>query len=114
MLLVCLAENISELGFINIETEYIFIAIPYQNKVNWIYLWIHEYNRNMIEVTRLNDSIFFVNPDKILFAEATPDTVITLNNGDKLVVKESPDELINRFVAFKKRIFKDGFTIAND
>ncbi len=68
----------------------------------------------MIEVTRLNDSIFFVNPDKILFAEATPDTVITLNNGDKLVVKESPEELINRFVSFKKRIYKDGFDITQN
>ncbi len=68
----------------------------------------------MIEVTRLNGSIFFVNPDKILFAEATPDTVVTLTNGDKLVVKESPDELNNRFVAFKKRIFKDGFVITEE
>lgn len=63
----------------------------------------------MIELTRLNDSILFVNPDMIIFAEATPDTVVTLTNGDKLLVKESPKELVDKFVAFKARIARDGF-----
>lgn len=58
----------------------------------------------MIEVTRINGSIFFINPDMIVTLEATPDTVITLTSGDKLIVKESPDELIDRFVALKRRI----------
>lgn len=58
----------------------------------------------MIEVTRLNNSIFFVNPDMIITMEATPDTVISLTTGDKLIVKESPEELIERFVALKRRI----------
>ena len=58
----------------------------------------------MIEVTRLNGSIFFINPDMIITLEATPDTVITLTNGEKLIVKETPDELIDRFVALKRRI----------
>lgn len=58
----------------------------------------------MIEVTRLNGSIYFLNPDMIITLEATPDTVITLTNGEKLMVKESPQELIDRFVTFKRRI----------
>lgn len=58
----------------------------------------------MIEVTRLNNTIFFVNPDMIITMEATPDTVLTLTTGDKLIVKESPAELIERFVALKQRI----------
>lgn len=58
----------------------------------------------MIEVTRINDTIFFINPDMIVTLEATPDTIITLTNGEKLIVKESPEELINRFVALKRRI----------
>lgn len=58
----------------------------------------------MIEVTRLNGTIFFVNPDLIFTLEATPDTVITLTNGEKLVVKETPEELIDRFVCLKRRI----------
>ena len=58
----------------------------------------------MIEVTRLNGSIYFLNPDMILTMEPTPDTVITLTNGEKLMVKESPQTLIERFVALKRRI----------
>lgn len=58
----------------------------------------------MIEVTRLNGSIFFLNPDMILSMEATPDTVITLTNGEKLLVKDTPEEVIDRFVAFRRRI----------
>jgi flagellar protein FlbD len=58
----------------------------------------------MIEVTRLNGSIFFINPDLILSMEATPDTIVTLTTGEKLVVKDSPEQIIDRFVAFKRRI----------
>lgn len=58
----------------------------------------------MIEVTRLNDTIYFINPDMILTLEATPDTVITLTSGEKLLVKESPAEIIDRFVKLKRRI----------
>jgi flagellar protein FlbD len=58
----------------------------------------------MIEVTRLNNSIFFINPDMIVTLEATPDTVITLTNGEKLIVKESPAAIIDRFVHLKRRI----------
>jgi flagellar protein FlbD len=58
----------------------------------------------MIEVTRLNGTIYFLNPDMILTLEATPDTVITLTSGEKLIVKETPEILIDRFVTLKKRI----------
>lgn len=58
----------------------------------------------MIEVTRLNGSIYFINPDMILTLEATPDTIITLTNGEKLMVREAPQVLIERFVALKRRI----------
>jgi flagellar protein FlbD len=58
----------------------------------------------MIEVTRLNGSIYFLNPDMIVTIEPTPDTVITLTSGEKLMVKESPAELIDRYVTLKRRI----------
>ncbi len=61
----------------------------------------------MIEVTRLNGSIFFLNPDMILSLEATPDTVVTLTNGEKLVVKDTPTDIIDRFVFFKRRIVSE-------
>lgn len=58
----------------------------------------------MIEVTRLNGSIFFINPDLIVTVEATPDSVITLTTGEKFLVKETPQEIIDRFVALKRRM----------
>ncbi len=58
----------------------------------------------MIEVSRLNGTIYFLNPDMILTLEATPDTVITLTSGEKLMVRESPELIIDRFVHFKRRI----------
>jgi len=58
----------------------------------------------MIEVTRLNGLYYFLNPDQILAIEPTPDTVITLLNGDKVVVKESVDMIRERFVAYKQQI----------
>ena len=61
----------------------------------------------MIEVTRLNGSIFFLNPDMILTLEATPDTIVTLTSGEKLVVKDTPEQIIDRFVAFKRRIVSE-------
>ena len=62
----------------------------------------------MIEVTRFNGSICFVNPDMILFVEPTPDTIITLTTGDKVLVKETPEEVLERFVALKRRIVIEG------
>ena len=58
----------------------------------------------MIEVTRLNGSIYFINADMILTIEPTPDTVITLTNGEKLMVRETPDILIDRYITLKRRI----------
>ncbi|MEM0951356.1 MAG: flagellar FlbD family protein [Cyanobacteria bacterium P01_H01_bin.74] len=63
----------------------------------------------MIEVTRLNGSIYFLNPEMILTIEKTPDTVITLNSGEKLLAKESPEELRRRFIAYKKELFAGPF-----
>ena len=45
---------------------------------------------------------FVVNADLIETVEATPDTVITLTTGHKLIVEESIDEVIARVVAFKR------------
>lgn len=46
-----------------------------------------------------------VNGELIEFVEATPDTVITLTTGKKIVVKESVDEIIQRVIAYKQKIF---------
>lgn len=50
----------------------------------------------MITVTRLNGPAFALNPDLIERIEATPDTVITLVDGTKYVVRESVEDLIKQ------------------
>lgn len=49
----------------------------------------------MIELTRYNDTTFTLNSDVIETVEETPDTVITLTNGKKIIVKESRQEVAN-------------------
>lgn len=58
----------------------------------------------MIKLTRLNGKEFVLNDDLIEMMEATPDTVITMTNGSKVVVSESVEEVIERIVAFRRRI----------
>ena len=60
----------------------------------------------MIHVSRLDDSSLIVNSDMIEFVEATPDTIITLTDGKKILVKESPDEVIDLIVAFRRRVMQ--------
>ncbi|MGE3975027.1 MAG: flagellar FlbD family protein [Bdellovibrionales bacterium] len=56
----------------------------------------------MISLRRLNSSEVFVNPDLIRFVEATPDTVVTLTDGMQLLVKDSPEEIINKVKDFRR------------
>ncbi len=63
----------------------------------------------MIELTRLNGDPMVVNSDLIRYAEASPDTVITLITGDKIVVSESTRELIERVIAFRSRLLQQAF-----
>lgn len=59
----------------------------------------------MINVTRLNDKIFTINSDLIEMMEETPDTVITLTGGNKFVVSEPIEVLIERIVEFRRRCY---------
>lgn len=58
----------------------------------------------MIKVTRLNKKQFVVNAEMIQFLEETPDTVITLMNHEKIVVKESVDEIVKRVIEYARSI----------
>jgi flagellar protein FlbD len=58
----------------------------------------------MIQVTRLDGSVMVVNVDQILWIEVMPDTVISLMNGEKLLVRETPDLLIERAKEFKRAV----------
>ncbi len=56
----------------------------------------------MIKLTRLNGSEFWVNQDRIEFLERTPETVVTLDDGKKITVKETPEELIEKVLQFRR------------
>ncbi|MDO4772687.1 MAG: flagellar FlbD family protein [Bacillota bacterium] len=55
----------------------------------------------MIKLTRLNGKEFYVNCDLIEFIESTPDTVLSLTTGKKIIVVESIDELIEKIVKYR-------------
>jgi flagellar protein FlbD len=56
----------------------------------------------MISVTRLNGKSFTLNSDLIETMEETPDTVITLTGGNKFVVSEHINVLIERIIEFRR------------
>jgi flagellar protein FlbD len=58
----------------------------------------------MIKVTRLNDSVMVINVEKIQSLQATPDTVITFTNHDKIMVKEPVEEISQRIVDYRRVI----------
>ncbi|BCJ95240.1 flagellar FlbD family protein [Anaerocolumna cellulosilytica] len=59
----------------------------------------------MINITKMNDVNITVNADLIETIEEIPDTVITLTNGKKILVKESRQEVINLVKCYKKELF---------
>lgn len=59
----------------------------------------------MIKVKRLNQKEFVINSDLISFIEETPDTVISLTNGKKIVVANPLDEVIEKVIEYKARIY---------
>ena len=58
----------------------------------------------MIDVTRVNGTVLSINNDLIETVEETPDTVITLTTGKKIIVKESRQDVKNLVKLFKKEI----------
>ena len=58
----------------------------------------------MIQVTRLNHLPLILNSDLIEHIEATPDTVVSLTTGQKIMVLESAEEIVERVVAFRRMI----------
>ena len=61
----------------------------------------------MTELTKLNDIKFSVNPELIEIVETTPDTVITLTTGRKLIVKESRQDIKNLVLSYKRKIYSE-------
>ena len=57
----------------------------------------------MILVTRLNGTPLMLNEDFIEAAEETPDTVVTMLNGHRYIVKEKVSEIIEMSAAFRRK-----------
>ena len=58
----------------------------------------------MIRVTRLTGKEFYINAEHILCVEETPDTLVTLTNRDKLVVREKPEDVIRRVIEYQRSV----------
>lgn len=58
----------------------------------------------MIKVTRLNGKGIIVNAELIRIVEQTPDTMITLTSGDKITVRETMDEVVERAIEYARSI----------
>ena len=58
----------------------------------------------MIKLTKLDGSEMYINPDLIETIEETPDTHITLMNGNRYLVRDSARRVVDRIVVFKARI----------
>jgi flagellar protein FlbD len=61
----------------------------------------------VIWLTRLNGKRFVVNCELIKFAEETPDTVLTLEGGEKLMVREKVTEVVEATVRYRQRITQE-------
>jgi flagellar protein FlbD len=58
----------------------------------------------MIRITKLDDREMIVNADLIKNVERTPDTIVTLTTGDKIIVRESPEEVVGRVIEYERKL----------
>jgi flagellar protein FlbD len=58
----------------------------------------------MIAVTRLDGASMLLNADLIEWIEQTPDTLVGLVNGERFMVRDTPEELVRRIVDFKRSV----------
>lgn len=65
----------------------------------------------MIKLTRLSGEPFVLNAELIRYVEANPDTFITLTNGDRIVVQEGTDVVVDRVIEYhqRKNLLPPGF-----
>jgi flagellar protein FlbD len=68
----------------------------------------------VIQLTRLKGQPITVNSDLIKFVESNPDTVITLVNGEKILVQETTDDVVQRVTAFRRAVIGGVLSIGTD
>jgi len=62
-----------------------------------------QWRQSMIQLTRLNSKVS-INSDLIKWVEQNPDTVITLLNGEKLLVQETVEQVVDRVIEFRRQL----------
>jgi flagellar protein FlbD len=67
----------------------------------------------VVQLTRLGGPVFALNPDLIERAEATPDTVVTLVNGSRYVIRESLEELAELISAYRAAVVAQAQIVAD-
>ncbi|MCL6548376.1 MAG: flagellar FlbD family protein [Alicyclobacillus sp.] len=68
----------------------------------------------MIELTRINGTKLWLNPMLMEAVERTPDTVVTMSNGHKYVVRESPEWVAEAVLAFARQVGPAAFSQRRD
>lgn len=68
----------------------------------------------MIDVTKMNGANITINSDLIETIEEIPETVITLTNGKKILVKESRQEVVYLVKCYKKELFSQYFATKDE
>ncbi len=58
----------------------------------------------MIDVMRLDGKVYWVNPHMIESMETNPDLTLSMLSGKKIVIKNSPEEVIEKIIAYRKKI----------
>lgn len=56
----------------------------------------------MIKLTRLGGEAFILNAELIRYVEARPDTFITLTTGERIVVREPMDDVLERAIEYQR------------
>jgi len=75
------------------------------NCLRWIFIVHFRAVRKitLIFLTHLNGMIFYINPELIQTVESTPDTVVTLVGNKIFIVKDTPQEIAERFIEYRRK-----------
>ena len=61
----------------------------------------------MIKLTKLNGSDIVVNAELIESVEATPDTVINLATGNRFLVRDGVQDVVDKVVEYRKKVYSE-------
>ncbi len=67
----------------------------------------------MIQITRFNGTVLYINAELIKTVEPTPDAVITLTSGEKMVAKEPAEVIVARIIEYQRQVHASPFTKAS-